>query len=58
MEIKKGLRMTDRRKLVVLDFDGVLHSYTSGWQGARNIPDPAVDGALGALLPWNKRDTV
>lgn len=31
---------------VVLDFDGVLHSYTSGWQGAAVIPDPPVEGAV------------
>lgn len=30
---------------VVLDFDGVLHSYTSGWKGAHVIPDPPVVGA-------------
>jgi len=34
------------KKLLSLDFDGVIHSYKSGWQGARNIPDPPVYGAL------------
>ena len=34
------------KKLLCLDFDGVLHSYTSGWKGSNVIPDPPVDGAM------------
>lgn len=38
------------KKILCLDFDGVLHSYSSGWQGPRNIPDPPVPGALEFLI--------
>jgi len=33
-----------------LDFDGVLHSYTSGWQGARVISDLPVEGTQPFLI--------
>lgn len=36
----------DHKYSIAVDFDGVIHSYTSPWAGAATIPDPAVDGAI------------
>jgi hypothetical protein len=36
----------EMKLLLVLDFDGVVHSYSSGWKGAHIIPDPPVPGAM------------
>ncbi len=34
------------KPILCMDFDGVIHSYTSGWKGADVIPDPPVPGAI------------
>jgi len=38
------------KPILCLDFDGVLHSYASGWKGADRIPDPPVDGAMDFIM--------
>lgn len=37
------------KKTIVFDFDGVIHLYNSGWQGATVIPDPPVEGISEAI---------
>lgn len=40
--------------IICFDFDGVIHSYTSGWQGADVINDPLVDGIKEAIQEIRK----
>lgn len=42
------------KPLLCLDFDGVIHAYTSGWQGANIIPDGPVPGAMAFILEAQK----
>lgn len=46
------------KPILCLDFDGVLHSYNSGWKGATVIPDPPVPGALEFVVGALDRFTV
>ena len=39
-----------RKPILCLDFDGVIHSYVSGWKGADVIPDPPTEGAIAFML--------
>ena len=39
----------ESKKTVVFDFDGVIHSYKSGWQGIDVIPDEPVPGIREAI---------
>ena len=42
-------------KTVVFDFDGVIHSYTSGWKGETVISDPPVVGIENVLKELDRK---
>lgn len=46
------------KPILCLDFDGVIHSYTSGWKGANVIPDSIVPGAIAFILSAMSHFTV
>jgi hypothetical protein len=51
-----GIRVT--RRTICLDFDGVVHSYRSGWRGAEIIPDPPIHGTREAIARLRQHYTV
>ena len=46
---------TQRNYSIAVDFDGVIHSYTSPWVSADVIPDPPVPGAIEWLNEMDKK---
>jgi len=42
------------KKTICIDFDGVIHSYTSGWQEIDKVPDPPVPNAFECLMNYLK----
>jgi hypothetical protein len=44
------MKTEGERYTVAVDFDGVLHSYTTPWINAHTIPDPPVEGAIAWLF--------
>lgn len=42
------------KKTICLDFDGVIHNYTSGWHGHSIIKDGAVEGSMEAIREYLK----
>src|SRR5712671_1687934 len=46
------------RPILCLDFDGVIHSYTSGWKGADKVPDPPVEGAIEFIITASEHFTI
>lgn len=44
--------------ILAIDFDGVIHSYESGWLGPSIIPDPPIPGALKFIEEATKHFTV
>jgi hypothetical protein len=54
-QLLEKLGIARRRRTVCLDFDGVLHSYRSGWCGADIIPDPPIHGTREAVAILRER---
>lgn len=46
------------KQTIILDFDGVVHSYSSGWKGADVVPDPPTPGAKEAIAILREKYTV
>ena len=47
-----------RKPILCVDFDGVIHSYASGWKGADVIPDPPVPGVFEWIAKASEHFTI
>jgi hypothetical protein len=42
------------KRILNLDFDGVVNSYASGWKGVGELPDSPTSGAIEALREYSR----
>ncbi len=54
-ELAESLGLIRARRTICLDFDGVIHSYRSGWCGAEVIPDPPIHGTKESIARLRNR---
>ena len=54
LEQAAAVGLEPARRTICLDFDGVIHSYRSGWCGAEVIPDPPIHGTQEAIQRLRK----
>ena len=48
------MKIQKKRPTVVFDFDGVIHSYKSGWKGDAVVADPPTEGINFAIYDLQK----
>lgn len=54
----KRVKLRKTKPILSLDFDGVCHSYTSGWQDIDVLPDDPVEGLFEFLEEANEEFTI